>query len=193
MRRLTLLLLVVLACYDEPPQRRRPRQSGDRDTAVAIPGELQRAYVPPPEWERISLRSGLQFSQPPGFTVGVTDNAVGLCADNTPRGDVPVLATDISARWPLTIRMRRGERSDIARANGFILDSTEIVAVGQTPERTRVRHGEGWILVAAPGSLFGAVRHPNGCQLVWAARGTEINLDTLGLVIASVRFGAPTP
>jgi hypothetical protein len=28
--------------------------------------------------------------------------------------------------------------------------------------------------------------------LVWTARGMDINLDTLGLVIASVRFGAAT-
>jgi hypothetical protein len=191
MRRAMLILLAVLACYDQPAVRRRRPAEQRRDTAVPIPGELQHAFVPPPEWERIILASGLQFSQPRGFTVGVTDNAVGLCDENTRAGDVPVLATDLANRWPLTVRMRRGERADIARANGFILDSTEIVAVGQTAERTRVRHGEGWILVSAPGSLFGAVRHPAGCQLVWAARGTDINLDTLGFVIASVRFGSP--
>jgi hypothetical protein len=189
MRRLALVILAVLACYDQPAVRRR--RPAEVDSPKAIPGELQRAFTPPPEWEEIVLPSGLQFSQPRGFTVGVTDNAVGLCDANTRAGDVPVLAEGFSARWPLTVRMRRGERNDIARANGFILDSTEIVAVGQTPERTKVRRGEGWILVSAPGSLFGAVRHPAGCQLVWAARGIEKNLDTLGLVIASVRFGNP--
>ena len=190
MRRLALLLLMVLACYDQPAVRRRSAAAG-ADTAAPIPGELQRAFTPPPEWEMVRLPSGLEFSQPRGFTVGLTDNAVGLC-DASTRGDsVPVIAEGFGQRWPLTVRMRRGERNEIARANGFILDSTEIVAVGQTPERTKVRHGEGWILVSAPGSLFGAVRHPGGCQLVWAARNTEISLDTLGLVIASVRFGQP--
>jgi hypothetical protein len=192
MRRLTLIVLAVLACYDQPAPRRRARQAGQPDTAVPIPGELQQAFVPPPEWEQISLPSGLQFNQPPGFTVGITDNAIGLCDETTHSGSIPVLAAAFSERWPLTVRMRKGERADIARANGFVLDSTEIVATGQSAERTKVRHGEGWILVSASGSLFGAVRHPGGCQLVWAARGIDINLDTLGLVIASVRFGAPT-
>jgi hypothetical protein len=190
MRRLTLLLLAVAACYDQPAVRRRP--TARADTVIPIRGELQQAFVPPPEWERIKLASGLQFSQPRGFTVGITDNAIGLCDENTPAGNVPVLATAFSEHWPLTVRMRRGERADIARANGFVLDSTEIVAVGQTPERTKVRRGEGWILLSAPGSLFGELRHPGGCQLVWAARGIDINLDTLGYVIASVRFGAPS-
>ena len=189
MRRIALLLLAVLACYDQPAVRKR--RAATVDSPAAIPGELQRAFTPPPEWELVHLASGLQFSQPRGFTVGVNDNAVGLCDANTRGGDVPVLAEGFGQRWPLTVRMRRGERDAIARANGFILDSTEIVAVGQSAERTKVRHGEGWVLVSAPGSLFGAVRHPAGCQLVWAARGTEINLDTLGLVIASVRFGSP--
>jgi hypothetical protein len=193
MRRLTLILLAVLACYEQPPPKRRPpRQAGQPDTTVPIPGELQRAFVPPPEWERISLASGLEFSQPRGFMVRVTDNAVGLCDENTRGGNEPVLDTTFAAHLPLTVRMRRGERADIARANGFVLDSTEITAIGQSAEKTRVRHGEGWILLSAAGSLFGAVRHPGGCQLVWAARGTEINLDTLGYVIASVRFGTPS-
>ena len=190
MRRAAFFLLMVMACYDQPAARRR-RAAAGADTAAPIPGELQRPFTPPPEWEMVTLPSGLEFSQPRGFTVGLTDNAVGLCDANTRADSVPVLAEGFGGRWPLTVRMRRGERNAIARANGFILDSTEIVAVGQTPERTKVRHGEGWILVSAPGSLFGAVRHPGGCQLVWAARNTEISLDTLGLVIASVRFGQP--
>lgn len=190
MRRLLLLGFAALACYDQPVRRRR---AGTADTPAPIPGELQTAFIPPAEWEHIRLPSGLAFSQPPGFTVGVSDNAVGLCDSTTLDADVPVLALGISQRWPLTVRMRRGERTAIARANGFVLDSTELVAAGQTAENTKVRSGEGWILLSAPGSLFGAVRHPGGCQLVWAARGTQINVDTLGYVIASVRFGAPAP
>lgn len=192
---LLVVLSVTVGCfgYDKPPPRKRSTVAARADSAVPIPGELQRAFVAPAHWEQVNLPSGLQFSQPPGFTIGVSDGAVGLCDTTTLPGNRPVLALAFSQRWPLTVRMRRGERAAIARANGFVLDSTEIVAIEQPAVSTKVRHGEGWILVSVPGSLFGAVRHPNGCQLVWVAHGTSINVDTLGLVLGTVRFGAPSP
>jgi|SRR5687767_814348 len=195
MWRASLLLLVGVACfgYDKPPPRKRQTQAPRSDTAVPIPGELQKAFVAPASWELVKLPSGLEFRQPPGFTVGVSDGAVGLCDAGTLPGDRPVLALALSERWPLTVRMRRGERAAIARANGFVLDSTEYAAIDQPTAPVKVRHGEGWILVSAPAALFGAVRHPAGCQLVWAARGTAVNLDTLGFVLGTVRFGTPTP
>lgn len=194
MWRASLLLVVCVGCfgYDNPASRKRRTEAPRSDTAVPIPGELQKAFVAPASWELVKLPSGLEFSQPPGFTVGVSDGAVGLCDASTLPGERPVLALALSERWPLTVRVRRGERAAIARANGFVLDSTEYVAIDQPTAPTKVRHGEGWILVSAPGAFFGAVRHPGGCQLVWAARGTAVNLDTLGYVLGTVRFGAPS-
>jgi hypothetical protein len=189
MRRIAILLFAVAACfgYDTPAKKRRTTADS------GIPGELQKPFVAPAHWDHIQLPSGLEFSQPAGFTIGVNDGSVGLCDASTKPAEVPVLALQISQRWPLTLAMRRGDRGKIAYANGFTLDTSDIAAHGQSAAVTRVRRGEGWILLSAPGTLFGAVKTPGGCDLVWAARGVNINVDTLGLVISTVRFAASPP
>lgn len=191
LRRALILVPACAACfgYDAPAKKRKSTAQVDS----TIPGELQVPFVAPAHWEHIKLPSGLEFSQPPGFAVGVNDAAIGLCDASTRPATSAVLNLSLSSHWPLTLGMRRGDRARIAYANGFTLDSTDIAAHGHKAESTRVRRGEGWILLSAPGTLFGAVRTPGGCDLVWAARGANINVDTLGLVISTVRFGAPSP
>jgi hypothetical protein len=192
---LALLLgfgLVGTACesdVEKTSRRRRTTKAPDR-TDTSLPMNIQVAFVPPASWERVNLPAGLTFTQPPGFTVV---NAPGTTCDaNTPPADTPVLRTEISDRWPLTLAMRRGDLARIARANGFTIDSTDIAAHGQRPgDTTIVKDGEGWMLLSGRGTnvLFASVRAPNGCYLVWAARGIQINVDTLGLVLGTVRFG----
>ena len=154
-------------------------------------------FTPPASWEHVQLDAGLEFRQPRGFSVV---NAPAIrCDGNTLPDSVPVLNTAISDRWPLTLAMRRGDLARIARANGFTIDSTDIAAHGQRPgDTTLVRRGEGWLLLSgrAAGTMLAAVRAPNGCHLLWAARGPAINVDTLGLVLGTVRFvpaGANSP
>ena len=148
-------------------------------------------FVPPTAWEHVRLPVGLDFHQPPGFTIV---NAPAIRCDSTTLADtLPVLRTELSNSWPLTLAMRRGDLARIGRANGFILDSTDIVAQGQRPgDTTLVRRGEGWLLLSgrsAGTSVFlASVRAPNGCYLLWAGRGFDISVDTLGLVLGTVRF-----
>ncbi|HYC52525.1 MAG TPA: hypothetical protein VEB19_15540 [Gemmatimonadaceae bacterium] len=198
MNRLTLAvtMALVLACNEPRPEgpssRRRAAKTVDR-TDTSLPMDVKVAFEPPSSWERVKLPTGLEFSQPPGFTI-VNGPAI-VCDARTLPGDSSVLRTELAERWPLTLAMRRGDLAQIARANGFTLDSTDIAAHGQQPgDTTIVRRGEGWLLLygrTAARPLLATVRAPDGCSLVWAARGSEINVDTLGLVMATVRYGAP--
>ena len=193
---LALLLglgLAAMACesdVEKTSRRRRSTKAPDR-TDTSLPMSIHVAFVPPPSWERVNLPAGLTFMQPPGFTL-VNAPAI-TCDANTQPAETPVLRTDVSDRWPLTLSMRRGDLARIARANGFTIDSTDIAAHGQRPgDTTIVRDGEGWMLLngrTATNVLFASVRAPDGCYLVWAARGIQINVDTLGLVLGTVRFG----
>ena len=148
-------------------------------------------FQPPGGWDHVRLPAGLEFRQPPGFTVV---NAPAIrCDESTSADSVSVLRTDLSSRWPLTLAMRRGDLARIARANGFTIDSTEVAAHGQQPgDTTLVRRGEGWTLLSGRSAettvLLAAVRAPNGCYLLWAGRGVNIDVDTLGLVLGTVRF-----
>ena len=148
-------------------------------------------FQPPRGWDHIRLPAGLEFHQPPGFTIV---NAPAIrCDETTLEDSVAVLRTDLSDTWPLTLAMRRGDLARIARANGFTIDSTDIAAHGQLRgDTTLVRRGEGWALLAGRSAgtrvLLASVRAPNGCYLLWAGRGFDINVDTLGLVLGTVRF-----
>lgn len=190
MHRLSVLLLVALACTSDAPRRRRTVT--DDPTLSPFPREVRTPFVAPASWERIKLPIGIEFSQPAGFTIGLNDALLGPCDSTTLPADSAVFQRSLGDRWPLTLAMRRGELARMAFANGFTIDTTEISAHGQQGDSTRVRRGEGWILLSGGGSLFATVRSPGGCHLVWAARGLEINVDTLGLVISTVRFGAST-
>jgi len=198
-RALFLLAAVALACNEprpeglDKPARRRAVKAVDR-TDTSLPMNIAPVFVPPASWERVKLPSGIEFSQPPGFTVV---NAPAIkCDARTFPADSAILHLGLSNRWPLTLAMRRGDLSRIARANGFTLDSTDIVAIGQRPgDTTLVRRGEGWMLLsgrsASTNVLLASTRAPQGCYLLWTARGMDINADTLGLVISTVRFSAP--
>ena len=198
MHRIALLALVTMVCAcneprpEGPSTRRRATKAVDR-TDTSLPMDVKVAFEPPASWERVRLPAGLEFSQPPGFTV-VNAPAV-VCDATTMSADSSVLRTELSDRWPLTLAMRRGDLARIARVNGFTIDSTDIAAHGQQPgDTTIVRRGEGWLLLygrTAARPLLATVRAPDGCSLVWAARGNVINVDTLGLVLGTVRFGTP--
>lgn len=192
-RRALLAALALLCACNEPrpegpsTRRRAPKADDRTDTTLAM--DVRVPFTPPATWERVQL-AGLEFRQPRGFSVV---NAPAIRCDASTRADsVPVLNTAISDRWPLTLAMRRGDLARIARANGFTIDSTDIAAHGQRPgDTTLVRRGEGWLILngrAATSMLLASVRAPNGCHLLWASRGTEINVDTLGLVLGTVRF-----
>jgi hypothetical protein len=198
MHRIALLTLLTALCAcneprpEGPSARRRVTKAVDR-TDTSLPMDIKVAFQPPPSWERVKLPAGLEFSQPPGFTV-LNAPAV-VCDATTMAADSSVLRTELSDRWPLTLAMRRGDLARIARANGFTIDSTDIAAHGQQPgDTTIVRRGEGWLLLygrTAARPLLATVRAPDGCSLVWAARGNAINVDTLGLVLGTVKFATP--
>lgn len=193
-RRAFLAVVTLLGACNEPrpegPATRRRAAKADDRTDTTLPMDVRVAFTAPAAWEQVRLDAGLEFRQPRGFTVV---NAPAIrCDANTPPDSVPVLNTAISNRWPLTLAMRRGDLARIARANGFTIDSTDIAAHGQRPgDTTLVRRGEGWLLLNGRGAgnpLLATVRAPNGCHLLWASRGTDINVDTLGLVLGTVRF-----
>lgn len=200
----TALLAVLLACdqpQTEAAQRARARAAVRVDSA--IPPDVIIPFEPPPSWEHVRLSSGIEYRQPPGFGLGLDDASLPGCDSTTPRADSAVLLTAFGERWPLTLAMRRGDLTRLAYVNGFTLDSVVIGTHGERPERgdsTRLRRGEGWQLLSGRTTarngapldvLLGTVRYPGGCYLVVAARGIEINADTLGLVLSTVRFGAP--
>lgn len=199
MRRLLLPVVALLLACDEPrpegpaPRRRTKAAKVPDRTDSALPMDIKVAFEPPASWERVRLPAGIEFSQPPGFAV-VNAPAV-VCNSSTLPADSSLLRTELSDRWPLTLAMRRGDLSRIARANSFTIDSTDIAAHNQQPgDTTIVRRGEGWLLLygrtrARP--LLATVRAPDGCFLVWASRGADINVDTLGLVLGTVKFAVP--
>lgn len=204
MRALALLILLAAAC-DQPQteQARRVRvASMPRRIDSTIPPDKVIPFAVPATWETIKLASGVQYQQPPGFALGLNDNMVGGCNAQTLPVDSAILHTTISNRWPLTLAMRRGDINRMARVNGFVLDTTIISTQGQRAgESPRVRRGEGWILLGGRtwvrdepvDILFGALRYPGGCYLSLAARGVDINIDTLGYVLGTVRFPAAAP
>ncbi len=199
-RALLFMVVLALACNEPRPEgldrpgRRRGTKAIDR-TDTSLPMDIRPSFVPPAAWEHVRLPSGVEFSQPQGFTV-VNAPAVKCDAD-TPPADSAILHTELADRWPLTLAMRRGDLSRLAYVNGFTLDSTDVAAHGQKAgDSTRVRRGEGWILLSGRAStsvLFAAIRAPAGCYLAWAARGSDISIDTLGLVLGTVKFGVPSP
>lgn len=189
---LVLATLIALACDTRSAAERRERRAKPEDlTDKTLPMDARVPFVPPATWEHVRLPVGLDFRQPPGFTIV---NAPAIRCDSTTLADtLPVLRTDLSGSWPLTLAMRRGDLARIGRANGFILDSTDIAARGQQPgDTTIVRRGEGWMLLSGKSDgtsvMLASVRAPNGCYLLWAGRGFDINVDTLGLVLGTVRF-----
>lgn len=195
LRALVLLgILATAACESDIERQNRMRRSrGEKTADTVLPRDQRVPFEPPASWEHVALPAGLEFRQPPNFTVV---NAPTIICDATTLPDsVPVLNTQFSSRWPLTLAMRRGDMARIARANGFTIDSTEIATHGQKPgDSTIVRRGEGWMLLNGRSDvsvLLASVRAPNGCYLLWAGRGIDINADTLGFVLGTVRFGAP--
>lgn len=197
---LLLAEILVAACGPAPRDdrpRRRPSQSAAERVDSFAPAAVQQAFEPPATWETVQLSRGLRYSQPPGFGLGLSDATLTECDSSTTGADTPVFDQAISDRWPLTLALRRGDLNRMARANGFVLDSMEVVAKGQPAgDSVRVRRGEGWMLASgrtmshgAPlGLLFGTVRYPGGCYLVLAARGVDISVDTLGMVLSTIRY-----
>lgn len=192
---LIFIAIILVACDAGPPDERRrgSRTKVDDLTDRTIPMDVRLPFQPPPAWQRVRLAEGVEFTQPPSFTVV---NAPAMrCDPTTPRDTVPVLRTELSDRWPLTLAMRRGDLARIARANSFTIDSTDIAAHDQhAGDTTVVRRGEGWMLLSGRSAgtpvLLASVRAPNGCYLLWAGRGFDIDADTLGLVLGTVRFVA---
>lgn len=188
-----LIIIALVACSsgDAPRARRRADTAAPVDSI--IPTDLRQAFVAPAEWESVANPNGMTFRQPPGFTLGLNAAQLGQCGENTPPADVPIFDKTFMERWPLTLAMRRGDVNRIARSNGFTLDSTEVGTHESAGGSTTVRRGEGWILLSGETAsrvsvMFAAVRHPAGCHMVWAARGADLNPDTLGLVLSTVRF-----
>jgi hypothetical protein len=194
MRRPVLAVLAfAVACStgDSPRKRRRADTAAPVDSV--IPVDVRQAFVAPAEWDTVVNANGMTFRQPPGFTLGLNAAQIERCDDFTPEADMPVFDKTFMERWPLTLGMRRGDVNRIARANGFTLDSTEVGTHESGGGSTTVKRGEGWILLSGETAnrvsvTFAAVRHPAGCHMVWAARGADLNPDTLGMVLSTVRF-----
>lgn len=200
---LLLLLLPLVACdqpQTEAARARRVRSASVR-TDSTIPPDRGIPFAPPASWETVKLASGVQYQQPPGFALGLNDNMVGGCNPQTLTADSAILRTAMSNRWPLTLAMRRGDLNRLARVNGFVLDTTIVSTQGQRDNSTRIRRGEGWILLSGRtwvrddpvDVLFGALRYPGGCYLSLAARGVEIDIDTLGYVLSTLKFPPAGP
>lgn len=184
----------ALACSsgDSSP-RRRSRADTAAPVDSVIPTDVRQAFAAPAEWQTITNPNGLTFRQPAGFTIGLDAARLEPCDDDTPDAEMPVFDKTFMQRWPLTLAMRRGDVNRIARTNGFTLDSTEVATHESGGGATTVKRGEGWILLSGETAnrvsvLFAAVRHPAGCHLVWASRGSGLDPDTLGLVLSTVRF-----
>lgn len=195
---LTLLFAAIAVAAACGPDRSRQRsRSADADDPAevdpALPTTVRPEFEVPADWETVSNPAGLYFHQPRGFTFGLDAARLHECNASTPRAEVPVLDRGFLEEWPLTMAMRRGDLNQIARTNGFTLDSTDVAS--HEGGGTTVKRGEGWLLLSGRSEVaaitFGAVRAPGGCYLVLAARGMEINPDTLGLVLGTLRFGAP--
>jgi len=202
-----LAAVLILAACDQPQteaarRRRATETKRYAKTDSVIPPDPVIPFVIPATWDSVRLpTSGVTFHEPPGFLT-VNDATVGGCNAGTQSVEVPLLATSLLDRWPLTVGMRRGDLNRLARANGFVLDSTIISTIGQREtDSTRVRRGEGWLVMNGRAMsndtpinvLFAAVRYPGGCFLTFAARGVDINIDTLGYVLGTVRFPPAAP
>jgi hypothetical protein len=191
-RTILILLGLAIACSDNSSRkRRRADTAAPVDTVAAM--DVRRTFEAPPDWEQVVNPGGLTFRQPENFTLGLGGAKIEQCNDSTPQAEVPVFDKTFMERWPLTLAMRRGDVNRIARANGFTLDSTEVGTHESTGGSTTVKRGEGWLLLSGQTAnsvsvLFAAVRHPAGCHLVWASRGAELDADTLGRVLTTVRF-----
>jgi len=182
-----LLLLTAAACTGDT--RRAARQFGVADSGIPTPPPPP--FEAPDSWDTVRLASGVSFRQPGGFTFGLSGARLS-CDANTPPADSAVLPREVALPFPMTLTTRKGLVGPIAYANGFTIDSTDIAEHGGA-EAPSIRRGEGWLLLHGKRMVFGASRHPDGCQIIWAARGVEINPDTLALVMGTVRFGAPAP
>ena len=193
MRRALLVLLASsLACSIGDSGGRRRRDTAARVDSV-IPTDSRVAFTAPADWDTVRNPNGMRFVQPQGFTVGLNAVPLDRCSAETPQAEVPIFDRTFMERWPLTLAMRRGDVNRIARTNGFTLDSTEVATHESAGGGTTVRRGEGWVLLSGEAAngvsvLFAAVRHPAGCHLVWASRGAELNPDTLGMVLSTLRF-----
>jgi len=199
---LLVCLELLLACSPPPRDELQRRRDARTKTATqarvdSIPAEFQTPFLAPPSWETVHLARGMSYSQPPGYGLGLSNATLADCDTGTTPADVPVFDATLSDRWPLTLALRRGDLNRMARANGFVLDSTVIATKGQPAgDTTRLRRGEGWMLASGRtvshgsplGVLFGTVRYPGGCYLVMAARGVDISVDTLGLVLSTIRY-----
>jgi len=195
-----LLCLELLVACEPPPreemQRRRDARTKTSARVDTFRPEIQVAFEAPASWDTVRLSRGVVFHQPPKYGLGLSDATLTSCDSATP-ADVPMFDATISDRWPLTLALRKGDLNRRARANGFVLDSTVIATQGQPAgDSTTLRRGEGWMLLAGRTVshgrmlpvLFGTVRYPGGCYLVMAARGVEISVDTLGMVLSTIRY-----
>jgi len=200
-RPLLLLCLAILVACEPPPreelQRRRDARAGTPAARVdVVRPEVQVAFEPPATWDTVRLSRGVVFHQPPKYGLGLSDATLTSC-DSATSADVPMFDASISDRWPLTLALRKGDLNRMARVNGFVLDSTVIATQNQARgDSTIMRRGEGWMLLAGHTMsrgrplpvLFGTVRYPGGCYLVMAARGVDISVDTLGMVLSTIRY-----
>lgn len=188
-----LIAVAVLACSSGDPARAKRRADTAAPVDSVIPTDVRQAFRAPADWDTVANPGGLRFRQPRNFTLGLGVVRLDPCDDGTPQAETPIFDKTFMERWPLTLAMRKGNVNHIARANGFTLDSTEVGTHESSGGSTTVRRGEGWILLSGETAarvpvLFAAVRHPAGCHLVWAARGADLDPDTLGLVLSTVRF-----
>ncbi|HJQ19189.1 MAG TPA: hypothetical protein VJ867_02500 [Gemmatimonadaceae bacterium] len=199
-QRCLLAALFALTACGPVPQDDRPRKRATATKTArvdsAIPAEFQTSFQAPASWDTVRLSRGLVYHEPPRFGLGLSDATLTDC-DSAPSADVPVFNQTIADRWPLTLALRRGDQNIMARANGFVLDSVRPVALGQSAgDSLRIRRGEGWMLASGRTQshgtpldiLFGTVRYPGGCYLVLAARGVDISVDTLGMVLSTIRY-----
>ena len=185
----------VVACGPSDRSRSRDRSPDVAEVDSVAPTSTRAEFDVPQNWELVRNPAGMYFYQPRGFTFGLNATPLDQCDATTPGADVPVLDRGFLDFWPLTIAMRRGDLNQIARTNGFTLDSTEVAA--HEGDSTTARRGEGWLLLSGRSSVasitFASARAPGGCYLIWAARGMDIDPDTLGLVLSTLKFGAPPP
>lgn len=189
MRSLVLALAFVAACGNDTRRQRDAFLAAHPDSGVATPPPPP--FEAPDAWETVRLASGVTFQQPVGFTFGLGGARI-LCDASTPGADSAVFPRDVAMSWPLMLTTRRGLVGQIAYTNGFTVDSTDIAEHGVS-DPPAIRRGEGFLLLKGERRIFGATRHPDGCNIVWAARGFDVNADTLQLVMGTVRFGAAAP
>lgn len=183
----------LVACGPSDRSRSRDRSPDFAEVDSVAPTSTRAEFDVPRNWELVRNPDGMYFYQPLGFTFGLNATRLDQCDSSTPGADVPVLDRGFLEFWPITIAMRRGDLNRIARANGFTLDSTAMAA--HEGDSTTMRRGEGWLLLSGRSAVanitFASTRAPGGCYLIWAARGMDIDPDTLGLVLSTVKFGSP--